>query len=119
MEVDYSDETVWREFQPARADLAFNVAMGITLVWLPLTASAVGRCAFVNYKVTDKRVCVSTNAPWSSASLPCAVCTEMHFSILFVSQAVSRHSLRYRAMPCASNNSSRPMRISRLRNCAC
>jgi hypothetical protein len=66
-EVDYSDETPWREFAPARADLAFNVAMGFTLVWLPLTASAVGRCAFVKYRLTDKRIVVETTAPWKSA----------------------------------------------------
>ena len=67
MEVNYDGETLWREFTPAVADLAFNVAMATTLVWIPLTASAVGRCAFIKYRVTDKRITVVTDAPWKSA----------------------------------------------------
>lgn len=48
------------------ADLAFNVALGATLVALPLTIGAITRSAFVNYKFTDKRVSVVTKAPWES-----------------------------------------------------
>lgn len=66
-EVDYSSETLWREVAPARADLIANVVLGATLVWLPLTASAIGRCAFVKYRITDKRLVVKTEAPWKSA----------------------------------------------------
>lgn len=49
-----------------------NVALGATLVWLPLTAAAVARKAFVKYKVTDKRVSVTTEAPWKSEQLDVA-----------------------------------------------
>ena len=62
---------------PARADLIANLVLGVTLVWLPLTASAVGRCAFVTYRITDKRLTVKTEAPWKSASpisVSCATC---------------------------------------------
>lgn len=48
------------------ADLAFNVALGATLVALPLTIGAITRSAFVKYKFTDKRVSVVTKAPWES-----------------------------------------------------
>jgi hypothetical protein len=47
-------------------DLAFNVALGATLVALPLTIGAAARTAFVKYKFTDKRVSVITTAPWES-----------------------------------------------------
>lgn len=61
---DYSDEEVFYEGSPSAGDLAINVALGITLIWLPLTAASIGRFAFVKYKVTDKRVTVTTKAPW-------------------------------------------------------
>ena len=76
-EISYGDETLWREVAPARADLIANLVLGVTLVWLPLTASAVGRCAFVTYRITDKRLTVKTEAPWKSAFLvflSCAAC---------------------------------------------
>jgi hypothetical protein len=47
-------------------DLAFNIALGATLVALPLSIGAATRAAFVKYKFTDKRVSVSTTAPWES-----------------------------------------------------
>jgi hypothetical protein len=47
-------------------DLAFNLALGTTLVALPLTIGAVARTAFVKYRFTDKRVSVITSAPWES-----------------------------------------------------
>lgn len=47
-------------------DLAFNVALGATLVALPLSIGAAARSAFVKYKFTDKRVSVRTDAPWES-----------------------------------------------------
>lgn len=47
-------------------DLAFNIALGATLVALPLSIGAAARSAFVKYKFTDKRVSVKTDAPWES-----------------------------------------------------
>lgn len=61
---DYSDEEVFYEGSPSAGDLAINVALGATLIWLPLTAASIGRFAFVKYRVTDKRVSVTTKAPW-------------------------------------------------------
>lgn len=76
MVVNYDDEVLWREFAPSNADLAFNLVMAATLIWIPLTVSAIGRCAFVKYRVTNKRIVVQANAPWRSASrqlLPAAL----------------------------------------------
>eukprot|EP00775_Hariotina_reticulata_P005958 gene5958-6197_t len=53
---DFSNETVHWEGGPAAGDLAFNIALGATLVALPLTIGAITRSAFVKYKFTDKRV---------------------------------------------------------------
>jgi hypothetical protein len=50
------------------------VALGATLVAIPLTIGAVARSAFVKYKFTDKRVSVITAAPWES-ELPGLRCT--------------------------------------------
>lgn len=52
------------EGAPHRGDLVTNLALGATLLWLPLTAAAVGRGAFVKYRITDKRISVITSAPW-------------------------------------------------------
>ena len=35
------------EGPPHRGDLASNILLGATLLWLPLTAAAIGRAAFV------------------------------------------------------------------------
>ena len=40
-----------------------NVAMSWTLVWIPLTISAIGRGLWSSYKVTDKRVSVMSTSP--------------------------------------------------------
>lgn len=64
---DFSNETLHWEGGPARGDLVFNVALGATLVWLPLTFGAVGRAAFVKYRFTDRRLSVRDTLPWSGA----------------------------------------------------
>lgn len=51
---------------PHRGDLAVNVALGITLLWLPLSIAAVGRGLFVTYRFTDRRISCITSAPWQS-----------------------------------------------------
>lgn len=51
-----------------RGDLALNLALAGTLLWLPLTFAAVGRAIFVNYRFTDKRVSVTTTTPLNSES---------------------------------------------------
>lgn len=69
---DFSDESIFYEGSPHTGDVMVNVALGATLVWLPLTAASVARKAFVKYKVTDKRVSVITEAPWKSEQLDVA-----------------------------------------------
>lgn len=61
---DYTSEKLHFESAPHRGDLATNVVLGATLLWLPLTVASVGRAAFVKYRFTDRRVSVITNAPW-------------------------------------------------------
>ncbi len=65
-EYDFTDETLYYGGPPHRGDLAVNLVMATTLVWLPLTAAAVGRGAFVSYRFTDRRLSVKTAAPWKS-----------------------------------------------------
>ena len=65
---DFSNEKVYYEGGPHGGDLAVNLALGATLAWLPLTAAAVGRAAFVKYRFTDLRFTVTTTAPWNSES---------------------------------------------------
>ena len=54
-----------------------NLALGTTLLWLPLTAAAIGRGAFIKFKFTDKRVSVITSAPWKSALTTISECSLM------------------------------------------
>jgi hypothetical protein len=69
---DFTGEQVHFESGPHKGDVAVNVALGATLLWLPLTAAAVGRGAFVKYRFTDKRISVITNAPWKKEQLDAA-----------------------------------------------
>lgn len=66
---DYTSEKLHFESAPHRGDLATNVVLGATLLWLPLTVASVGRAAFVKYRFTDRRVSVITNAPWKQEQL--------------------------------------------------
>jgi len=52
--------------------VAVNLALGITLVWLPLSIAAVGRGAFIKYRFTDRRISCITTAPWKSEQLDAA-----------------------------------------------
>lgn len=67
---DFSGETLYWEGGPAKGDLLFNIALGTTLVWLPLTFAAVGRTVFLKYKFTDRRLSVSDTFPAYGAPAP-------------------------------------------------
>jgi len=88
--VDWGTEEVFYEGPPSRGDLLVNVLLGFTLLWLvrlsfaalepqlgrlsdahlkPLSLAAVGRGIWVNYKVTDKRVSVSSSSPLNTEQL--------------------------------------------------
>lgn len=69
---DYSDETLYFESGPHMGDVAVNLALGTTLVWLPLSIAAVGRAAFVKYRFTDRRLSAITTAPWKNEQLDAA-----------------------------------------------
>lgn len=69
---DFTDEKLYYEGPPHRGDLAVNVALGTTLVWIPLTIGAVGRAAFVKYRFTDRRFSVMTTAPWKNEQIDVA-----------------------------------------------
>lgn len=63
---DYTGETLYFESGPHAGDIAVNVLLGVTLIWLPLSLAAVGRGAFVKYRFTDRRLSCITTAPWKS-----------------------------------------------------
>lgn len=69
---DFSKETLHLETGPAAGDVAVNLALGITLLWLPLSIAAVGRAAFLKYRFTDRRISVITTAPWKNEQLDAA-----------------------------------------------
>lgn len=69
---DYSQETLHFESGPAAGDVAVNLALGITLLWLPLSIAAVGRAAFLKYRFTDRRISVITTAPWKNEQVDAA-----------------------------------------------
>lgn len=69
---DYTDETVYFESGPHMGDLAVNVALGTTLVWLPLSIASMGRAAFVKYRFTDRRLSAITTAPWKNEQVDAA-----------------------------------------------
>ena len=60
---EWGEEKIIYEGPPARAEVAANVLMSWTVVWLPLTIQAAGRALWKSYKITDKRVCVISNSP--------------------------------------------------------
>ena len=95
---DWGEEVVFYEGPPSRGDLAVNVLLGVTLLWLvraprrerprlrashshatrsltrpatpqPLSLAAVGRAIWVNYKITDKRVSVASTSPLNMEKL--------------------------------------------------
>jgi len=77
---DFAGEQLHWEGTPHRGDLVTNLALGATLLWLPLTAAAVGRGAFMKFRFTDKRVSVITSgrveecAPREGNKGFCALC---------------------------------------------
>lgn len=68
-EADYQGEELFFESGPHPGDATVNVALGVTLLWLPLTIAALGRAAFVRYRFTDRRLSVISTAPWKSEQL--------------------------------------------------
>ena len=67
-EYDYTTEQLHWEGPPHRGDLALNLALAPTLLWLPLTFAAIGRAAFMQYRFTDLRLSVTSTAPWKGTS---------------------------------------------------
>lgn len=68
-DADYQGEELFFESGPHPGDATVNVALGITLLWLPLTIAALGRAAFVRYRFTDRRLSVISTAPWKNEQL--------------------------------------------------
>lgn len=69
---DYEGEEVIFETTPHLGDLAVNMALGITVLWLPLSIASLGRYAFVRYKFTDRRISCMTNTPFQNEQLDAA-----------------------------------------------
>ena len=68
-DADYQGEELFFESGPHPGDATVNVALGVTLLWLPLTIAALGRAAFVRYRFTDRRLSVISTAPWKNEQL--------------------------------------------------
>lgn len=68
-DADYQGEELFFESGPHPGDATVNVALGVTLLWLPLTIAALGRAAFVRYRFTDRRLSVISTAPWKQEQL--------------------------------------------------
>lgn len=61
--MDFTGEEVYYEGPPAKGDLITNVALGATLLWLPLTLASVGRYTWLKYKFTSKRIVSESTSP--------------------------------------------------------
>lgn len=60
----YDDpETVFLETNGAPASLVFNILMGFTIVYAPLTIAALGRAAWIKIRFTNKRLEVINTSP--------------------------------------------------------
>ena len=64
--LDYADEKVFFDGPPSRGDLAVNILLGATLLWLPLTFASIGRAVWLRYRITDKRVSIISTSPLES-----------------------------------------------------
>ena len=64
--LDFADEKVFYDGPPSRGDLASNIVLGATLLWLPLTFAAIGRAVWLRYRITDKRISVISTSPLDS-----------------------------------------------------
>ena len=62
-DIDWGPEVVKYEGPPARGEVVANLAMTWTIVWAPLTITAIGRALWASYKITDKRVAVLSTSP--------------------------------------------------------
>jgi len=69
--MDFSDEVTYYEGKPATGDLAVNIALGATLLWLPLTLASVGRYIYLKYKFTDKRFMIESTSPVLNENTEC------------------------------------------------
>ena len=64
IEENYDNEVLHYESGPHGGEVAANVLMTWTIVWLPLTVQSLFRAAFLRYRFTDRRVSVISAAPW-------------------------------------------------------
>lgn len=62
-EDDLEGEVEYLAFRPSVGDLAANVVLGATILWLPLSFAAIGRFTFVKYRLTDRRLTVRSEPP--------------------------------------------------------
>jgi hypothetical protein len=60
---DDEEEVVFYEGSGSNLELGLSLALGITLIYLPLTLASVGRKLWVRYRFTNKRLTVITASP--------------------------------------------------------
>lgn len=56
-------ETIFYEGSGSNAELAINLLLAGTLLYIPLTLQSIGRRLWINYKFTNRRIIVETNSP--------------------------------------------------------
>lgn len=56
-------QVVFLEGNGSAAELVLSLALGITLVYLPLSLASLGRRLWVKYRFTNKRLVVITDSP--------------------------------------------------------
>jgi len=68
-------ESVYYEGGPHIGDLLIHLALGITIIFLPLTAGAVVRALWLRYRITDRRI--SITGGWGGRDRSDVVYTEI------------------------------------------
>lgn len=53
-------EDVYYEGGPHIGDLILNLLLGLTVVWLPITVGAIVRALWLRYRITSRRVSVTS-----------------------------------------------------------
>ena len=61
--IDTEPEVVFYEGSGSNAELAVSLGLAITIFYLPLTMSTIGRRLWMNYRFTNKRLIVTTTSP--------------------------------------------------------
>ena len=62
-EEDLPGEVEYFSGSPSTLDLVANLLLIGTILWIPLALAAIGKYAWLRYRITNKRVTIISNAP--------------------------------------------------------